>query len=143
MSGMGGMSGMSGMGGMSGMSGMGGMSGMSGMGGMSGMQGMNKELQAKLTTARKAFWDKDVEGAEKIYKELLEAEPNHPDLLREYGNLMMQSQQFDKAVDVYEKAANLLIDQNRYREVRPLVGFIGDFDRSRAEKIIERVRSQQ
>jgi len=133
----------SGMDGMSEMSGMNGMSGMSGMAGMSGMQDMSDELLQKLADARKAFWDKDVDSAKKIYKELIEAKPENPNLLGEYGNLMVQSQQFEEAVDTYERAANLLIDQKRYREVQPLVRFIGNFDRPRAERIVQRLRDQQ
>jgi tetratricopeptide (TPR) repeat protein len=132
-----------GMTGMSGMEGMSGMNGMQGMSGMSGLHGMDNELIEKLSNARKAYWDKDTKGASKIYEELVVAKPEHPDLLVEYGNLLVQTKQFKKAVGTYDKAANLLIDQKRYREVRPLVEFIGNFDRPRAEKIIEKLRSSQ
>ena len=108
----------------------------------SGKSGTHNEFLMLLASARKAFWDKDMEASAAIYKELISAQPDNPDLLTEYGNLLVQTKQLDEAVDTYEKASYMLIEQKRYEEVNPLIGFIGSFDPARADKVVEKLHSQ-
>ncbi|MGF1548059.1 MAG: hypothetical protein ACFCUG_12110 [Thiotrichales bacterium] len=99
------------------------------------------QLVQTLLEARQSFWKRDFTTAETIYRNLVAAEPENADVLGEFGNMLVQAGKAPEALDYYEQAANLLIEQNRLRDVHPLVGFIGHLDRERAAAIIEKIRA--
>jgi hypothetical protein len=100
-----------------------------------------QDPKPSLQSARQAFWNRDFAGSAAIYENLVASDPQNPDLLGEYGNMLVQAGKVPAALDLYEKATGLLIDQKRFKEVHPLVGFIGNFDPQRANKIVEHLRN--
>ncbi len=94
------------------------------------------EYRYTLESARTAFWKRDTAASNDIYKSLIKTNPDNPDLLGEYGNMLFQTGNIEKAVDTYEKVVHLLIDENRIDEAGPLIMFIGKIDRSRAGKLV-------
>ncbi|HHJ19705.1 MAG TPA: hypothetical protein ENJ84_07750 [Gammaproteobacteria bacterium] len=100
-------------------------------------------LTSALAAARDAFWRQDFKAANAIYQNLIASDSENPDLLGEYGNMLVQSGNLPAAMENYEKSAYLLIKQNRLKEVHPLVGFIGQFDRDRAARIMSKIRNQE
>lgn len=96
---------------------------------------------ALLTDARRAFWDRNYSAAQDAYLELIELEPNNPALLKEYGDMLLQSGQVEATLDVYERAALMYIDQGQRQKAKPLVDYIGSWDRDRADAIVNRVFS--
>lgn len=96
---------------------------------------------AKVTivTARQAFWNRDFAGAASMYETLISEDSDNPDLYGEYGNMLIQSGNVEKGLDAYEKAADLMIAQKRYREATPLIRFIGSYDPGRAAVLVEKM----
>ncbi len=101
-----------------------------------------QDLKSSLQAARQAFWNRDFAGSAAIYENLVASDPQNPDLLGEYGNMLVQAGKVPTALDLYEKATGLLINQKRFKEVHPLVGFIGNYDPQRANKIVEHLRNR-
>lgn len=96
---------------------------------------------AKVTivSARQAFWNRDFAGAASMYETLISEDSDNPDLYGEYGNMLIQSGNVEKGLDAYEKAADLMIAQKRYREATPLIRFIGSYDPGRAAVLVEKM----
>lgn len=99
------------------------------------------QFYGSLLYARKAFWDKQYDAAYATYRNLVTAHPDNPNLLGEFGNLLVQMGRTKEAVGVYEHAATLLIDQGRFRDAHPLVGYIGSVDKGRAMALVEKIRN--
>ena len=105
--------------------------------------GFQQQQNTSLRLAREAFWQRDFDAAEAIYKNMTKAEPENAGLLGEYGNVLLEAGKMDQALDVYEQVAELLIAQGRTFELRPLLYFIGDQDPERAQKLTQKIQSQQ
>ena len=104
---------------------------------------VQQQQQESLRLAREAFWKRDFDAAEAIYANMTKAQPDNAELLGEYGNVLLQAGKMDKALDVYEQVAELLIAQGRTFELRPLLYFIGDQDPERARRLSEKMQSQK
>lgn len=98
-------------------------------------------FQGSLLYARRAFWDNQYEASYATYRNLVSAHPNNPDLLGEFGNLLVQMGRTDEAVGVYEHAARILISKGRFKAAHPLVGYIGSVDKQRAMQLVEKIRN--
>ncbi len=92
-----------------------------------------------ISMARQAFWNKDFAGATTIYEALIAKDGQNADLYGEYGNMLIQSGSLIKGIEAYDKAANLMIEQQRFEEVAPLIRFIGNYDRSKAMALVEKM----
>ena len=101
------------------------------------------DYQYKLESARAAYWKRDVASSNAIYQSLLKSNPDNPDLLGEYGNMLFQTGNIEKSVDIYEQVVHLLIDENRIEEAGPLIMFISKIDRSRAGKLVLLLHEKQ
>ncbi|MGV6857548.1 MAG: hypothetical protein ACWA5X_01110 [bacterium] len=110
--------------------------------GVSAPPGISDQRMSSLAQARQAFWRHDNEAAFAIYKNLVNSDPSNPVLLGEFGNLLVQMQRYGEAMNVYEKAANTFIDQGRFGDAHPLIGFIGSFDKQRALALVQKIRNK-
>ena len=102
---------------------------------------VDSKLVATIAKAREAYWKGDYSAAAAIYRNVTQAQPDNPDILGEYGNLLLREGKTREAAEMYEKAAHLLIEQKRFRELHPLIGFIGSVDREAAAKLMEKLRA--
>ena len=102
-----------------------------------------KQHKESLRLAREAYWNRDYDAAVVIYENMTKAEPENVDLLGEYGNFLLQAGRMPEALDIYEKAADMLISENRMMEVRPLLHFIGNQDPERADKLSQKIHEKQ
>lgn len=98
--------------------------------------------QDALSAARRAFWDRDYATADTLYSEMIDKEASNPELIAEYGNMLLQSGQVEKTLDAYEKAAGLMIDGGRKLEAKPLIDYISSWDQERADALINKVFAQ-
>ena len=95
-----------------------------------------------MSAARRAFWDRDYATADTLYSEMIDKEASNPELIAEYGNMLLQSGQVEKTLDAYEKAAGLMIDDGRNLEAKPLIDYISSWDQERADALINKVFAQ-
>ena len=107
---------------------------------------LGEAARAELIQAREAFWNRDLAKAEGLYAELTEKQPDYPDLWGEMGNVYLAQNKVVKAADAYYKAAELLIDEGRLRQVGRLMGVIQMADPQKAmilDKKIQEFYQQQ
>ena len=93
----------------------------------------------KLADARRAYWNRDYAQADALYNELLSVETSNADLMSEYGNMLLQSGQVEKTLNIYEKAAILMIETDRKQDAKPLIDYIASWDKDRADQLINKV----
>jgi tetratricopeptide (TPR) repeat protein len=90
-----------------------------------------EELQL-ITSARQAFWERDIEQAEKHYKALSALQADNPDPYGELGNVYYSAGQWDKAADAYYQAGERLIQRGQYRRTMHLVSVLRGLNTERA-----------
>jgi tetratricopeptide (TPR) repeat protein len=95
-------------------------------------QELDEAVRAELIQAREAFWNRDLAKAESLYSELTTKQPDYPDLWGEMGNVYLAQNKVKEAADAYYKAAELLIDEGRLRQVGQLMGVIQMADPDKA-----------
>lgn len=86
-------------------------------------------------SARKAYWQQDLERSEQFYLTLRESSPNDPDIAGELGNLYYARGDLQKAVETYYETGLLLRDANRIQEARMLANEIHRLDSAMASKL--------
>ena len=64
-----------------------------------------------LQKARKAYWNDQLDSAQKLYLDYIEQDPSNPDGYGELGNLLSTLGELDEAAEMYRQAADLLLKQ--------------------------------
>jgi tetratricopeptide (TPR) repeat protein len=109
-------------------------------------QELGEAVRSELIQAREAFWNRDLAKAESLYSELTTKQPDYPDFWGEMGNVYLAQNKVKEAADAYYKAAELLIDEGRLRQVGQLMGVIHMADPDKAmvlDKKIQALYQQQ
>jgi hypothetical protein len=98
-------------------------------------------LDARLRSARQAFWDGDTAAAAERYRAAARAFPSEPDAFGELGNVYYQLGRMDEAFDAYADAARLLMDRGDRSAVDGLIRALEEADSPRTGRL--RLRLQQ
>ncbi len=100
------------------------------------------EQDELLLRARRAFWDKNFNGAIEDYQALIEREPNNPDMHGELGNVYYTLNDYPNASTHYYRAAELLIQRGQLNHARQLVAPITAMQRDMGERLQERLQAR-
>jgi tetratricopeptide (TPR) repeat protein len=73
-----------------------------------------------LQKARKAYWNDQLDSAQKLYKAYIDLDPSNPDGYGELGNLLSTLGELDEAAKMYRQAADLLMQQGETEEATQL-----------------------
>ncbi len=82
------------------------------------------DIQARLTEARQAYWNRDLTGAEARYKGLVNDAPDNADIKGELGNLYYTQRRYSEAAEYYHKAGLQLISDGNTQQVMGLIGVL-------------------
>jgi hypothetical protein len=94
---------------------------------------------ALLQQARQAYWQRDYAAAVKAYQQLLEADPENPDLYGELGNVYYGMGEWQKAGQAYYSAAQRLLARGRTQQVSYLLRVIEGLDTELAGKLRQQI----
>ena len=96
-----------------------------------------------LHTARKLFWSGNVQGSEKLYRELISLDNGNPDAYGELGNVYYTQGNWKQAGEAYYEAAVRLLEQNNNDQtvdrVSYLLRVIQGLDKESAEKLRNKI----
>ena len=92
-----------------------------------------------LVRARKAFWNGDLQEAEKAYQELAEHEELNPNVYGELGNVYYAQGKWQEAGKAYYEAAVRLIEIKQPYQVNYLLRVIKGLDSESAEKLKQKM----
>ena len=96
-----------------------------------------------LHTARKLFWNGNVQGSEKLYLELTNLDKNDPDAYGELGNVYYTQGKWKQAGEAYYEAAIRLLEQNNNGQaidrVSYLLRVIQGLDTESADKLKNKI----
>ncbi|MBT4463267.1 MAG: hypothetical protein HOC60_01165 [Rhodospirillaceae bacterium] len=96
-------------------------------------------VKTKWVAARTAFWRRDLAGAEKLYKELLEAS-KEADIAGELGNIYLMQRRPKEATDMYFEAANRLLGGEHPMHARKVISTLRRLDPEKAEQVRQKIR---
>ena len=88
-----------------------------------------------LMAARQAFWEEDYPRAVSQYRRLIGADPDNPDLHGELGNIYFAMNDGRQASQEYYRAAQILMQQNRFEAAQRLLSPIRAMDRELAFRL--------
>jgi len=80
----------------------------------------NVEDEDLLQKARKAYWNDQLDDAQKLYLAYIEQDPSNPDGYGELGNLLSTLGELDEAAKMYRQAADLLKQQGKDEQAMQL-----------------------
>jgi tetratricopeptide (TPR) repeat protein len=93
-----------------------------------------------ISSAREAFWRRDIESAEKNYRALIDLQAENPDPYGELGNVFYSAGQWDKAAEAYYEAGVRLIKLEQYGQTMHLVSVLRGLNADRAGKLDKSLR---
>jgi len=73
-----------------------------------------------LQSARKAYWNDELDRAKTLYYAYIDMHPDHPDGYGELGNLLSTIGDLESAAEMYKKAAKLLIKEGKNEQAKQL-----------------------
>ena len=76
--------------------------------------------ESLLQKARKAYWNDQLDSAQKLYLAYIDLDPSNPDGYGELGNLLSTQGELEQAAIVYRKAADLLMEQGNTEQAAQL-----------------------
>jgi hypothetical protein len=94
-----------------------------------------------LAVAREAYWLRDYDRAEQMYKDLIAMEPDNPDGYGELGNMYFSQGNWEGASAAYYDAGVRLADQGFLSEARQLVDVIRGLKGTQADSLEQRIQS--
>ena len=92
-------------------------------------------IDADLSLARKAYWDRRYDESVNRYRRMIEREPGNVDYLGELGNVYYTLNDYQQAANAYYRAALLLIEQQETMRARQLLSPIIAMDRNLGEQL--------
>jgi tetratricopeptide (TPR) repeat protein len=101
---------------------------------------LDEIVKNELIQAREAFWHRDLAKAETLYAELTAKQSDNPDIWGELGNVYLAQNKVKEAADAYYKAAEILIDEGRLRQVGQLMGVIQMAEPAKAQALDQKIR---
>ncbi len=101
---------------------------------------LDEIVKNELIQAREAFWHRDLAKAETLYTELTAKQADNPDIWGELGNVYLAQNKVKEAADAYYKAAEILIDEGRLRQVGQLMGVIQMAEPAKAQALDQKIR---
>jgi tetratricopeptide (TPR) repeat protein len=101
---------------------------------------LDEIVKNELIQAREAFWHRDLAKAETLYAELTAKQADNPDIWGELGNVYLAQNKVKEAADAYYKAAEILIDEGRLRQVGQLMGVIQMAEPAKAQALDQKIR---
>ena len=101
---------------------------------------LEQAVRDELIQARQAFWHRDLAKAEKLYADLSVKQSDNPDLWGELGNVYLAQNKVKEAADAYYKAAEILIEEGRLRQVGQLMGVIQMAEPAKAQALDKKIR---
>ena len=109
------------------------------MGNPPGMTGNDADLNA----ARQAFWQRDIDGAEKLYKKITMSDVDNINAWGELGNIYFMQSKWKDAAQAYAEVTLKLLDVNDFPRAAYMHGMVNRLDPEQAERINERLRTLQ
>ena len=73
-----------------------------------------------LQKARRAYWNDQLDSAQKLYLAYIDQNPSNPDGYGELGNLLSTLGELDEAAEMYRQAADLLKQQGKNEQAMQL-----------------------
>lgn len=101
---------------------------------------LEQAVRNELIQAREAFWHRDLGKAEKLYADLTVKQSDNPDIWGELGNVYLAQNKVKEAADAYYKAAEILIEEGRLRQVGQLMGVIQMAEPAKAQALDKKIR---
>lgn len=97
------------------------------------------DIQARLSEARQAYWNRDMASAEAHYKGLINDAPDNADIKGELGNLYYAQRRYSDAATYYHQAGLQLIRDGNTQRVMGLIGVMQSFAPDRAADLRTRL----
>lgn len=88
-----------------------------------------------VTSARQAYWRRDVEQAEKDYRALIDLQADSPDPYGELGNVYYSAGKWQEAAEAYFQSGERLIKQGQYGRVMHLISVLRGLNTERANAL--------
>lgn len=101
---------------------------------------LDQQVRNELIQAREAFWHRDLAKAEQLYGDLAGKQSDNPDIWGELGNVYLAQNKVKEAADAYYKAAEILIEEGRLRQVGQLMGVIQMAEPAKAQALDQKIR---
>jgi len=101
---------------------------------------LEQAVRNELIQAREAFWHRDLAKAEKLYADLTLKQSDNPDIWGELGNVYLAQNKVNEAAEAYYKAAEILIEEGRLRQVGQLMGVIQMAEPAKAQALDQKIR---
>ena len=102
-----------------------------------------KSTYELLAAAREAYWLHDYDGAENIYRQLIQLEPDNPDWYGELGNMYFAQGQWQQASAVYYEAGVRLLNDGKMVQARQMVAVIRGLNGVEADDLENQVNAGQ
>ena len=97
------------------------------------------DIQTRLTEARQTYWNRDLAGAEVLYKSLVADAPTNADIKGELGNLYFAQRRMNEAADMYHQTGLQLIADGNTRQIMSLVGVLQNIAPDKAADLRNRL----
>lgn len=98
-----------------------------------------KDIQSRLADARQAYWSRDLETAEALYKSLVADTPTNADIKGELGNLYYGMRRMNEAAQMYHQTGLQLIADGNTRQIMPLIGVLQSIAPDKADDLRNRL----
>lgn len=97
--------------------------------------GQARREQELVRQARQAYWQRNYDEAEAAYRQLLEIDPDNPDLYGELGNLYYATGKWKLAGEAYYQASTRLLQTGQTQQVGYLLRVLKGLDPDMADKL--------
>jgi len=101
------------------------------------------EKGVSIDEARKAYWQRDLPKAERLYRILISANDANINAWGELGNLYYMQVRWPEAAKAYTEATLHLIDNNNMQQAAFLHRLVSQMDRAQSERINQHLRHLQ
>jgi len=96
-----------------------------------------------LDAARQAFWQRDMEGAEKLYRKITMSDVDNINAWGELGNIYFMQSKWKEAAQAYAEVTLKLLDANDFPRAAYMHNMVNRLDPEQAGRINERLRMIQ
>lgn len=99
--------------------------------------------ETSLAEARQAFWARDMAKAERLYQKITKVDAGNINAWGELGNIYYQQSRWQDAAMAYTEVALRLVETGDISQAMYLQHVVGQMDPAQAQRIHERLISQQ
>jgi len=93
-----------------------------------------------LASAREAFWLRDYQGAEDLYRQMIQKDPDNPDGYGELANMYFSQGNWEAAASAYYEAGTRLVKSGLLAPAAELVDVIRGLDGSQADDLEQEIQ---